>query len=150
MLTYIPRFRVESVLHSGRWKNIRLPSSGLISNSDWRNSAYPKLWHFSTRLHVFMTSKTIISGDESYVEQCHNSPHINLHSYTVHLDIIEVLLPTDAQNKRFKNLHAKCSNMFRCDHHYQGVHYMILLKQVIKIHRYCICIHTAYAATPPD
>lgn len=35
-------------------------------------------------------------------------------------DIIKVLLPTDAQNKRFKNLHAKCSNMFRCDHHYQG------------------------------
>ena len=40
--TYIPRFRVESVLHSGRRKNIRLQSTGLISNSDWRKSVYAK------------------------------------------------------------------------------------------------------------
>jgi len=45
---------------------------------------------------------------------------------------MKVLLPTGAQENCFKRsikIYIKnSSNMFRCNHHHQGAHYMSLLK----------------------
>jgi len=61
----------------------------------------------------------------------------------VFLFIIKVFSPTDAQENCFKRsvkIYIKTTLTFRCKHHHQGAHYLILLrlqliKLSIKIHR---------------
>jgi len=75
--------------------------------------------------------------------------HGNFHSRTVHLDIIKVLLPTDAQENCFKrSIKIYSSNMFQCNHHHQGAHYVSRFRTVRQTYTSKDLI--TYAATPPD